>query len=136
MIRDLAALIKAHRQSRKIWTPKEALLGRDRRIFFRVPVHVACRLDSDVFGLESPATVVDVSLGGAGLTAPVSWPEGSQVRIRFDEYAFQVNGVICFRLEGKSTMRYGVQFQRLGVRALLQLRKILRERHQGPLSIR
>jgi hypothetical protein len=128
-------MLRALRDSRQAWSPKEALLGRDRRTFYRLPVHASCRLNSQLFGLESVATVVNISLGGAGITAPVSWPEGSQMRIRFDEYGLEIEGVICFRSEGKSEARYGVKFHKLGLRALMQIRRILRERYEGPLSI-
>jgi hypothetical protein len=132
--RDVVSMLKALRYSREVWSSKEALLGRDRRSFYRLPVHASCRLNSQLFGLESVATVVNLSLGGVGLEAPIQWPEGSQMRIRFDEYGLEIEGVICFRVEEKTGTRYGVKFQKLGLRALMQVRRILRERYEGPLS--
>src|SRR5262249_10589895 len=95
MFRGAIELFLAHRHSREAWDPKEALLGRDRRIFQRVAVQIPCHMNNRVFGLESEGATVNLSLGGMGLVAPVAWPEGSQVQVRFG--SLELEGLIVFR---------------------------------------
>jgi len=125
----------AHRHSREAWSPKEALLGRDRRIFLRVPVKVACRMNNRLFGLESAGTTVNLSLGGVGVVAPVNWPEGSQVDVHLGDYGMRLEGLVVFRRDASPEFRYGVKFQRLKYRDLAKLRRILQKNHHGPLTI-
>jgi len=63
--------------------PSRRFLGKDRRVFQRISVQIPCKMDNQLFGLESEGSTVNLSLGGMGLVAPVSWPEGSQVRVSF-----------------------------------------------------
>ena len=135
MFSDFMALWAAYRHSREEWSPKEALLGRDRRIFHRVTSRVSCRMTSRLFGLESAGTAINLSLGGAGVLAPVTWPEGSQIRFVLDEYKFDVGGIICFRVDSDQQFRYGIKFDKITMSELQRLRKILRERYKGPLAI-
>jgi hypothetical protein len=76
-----------------------------------------------------------LSLGGVGLLAGVSWPEGSQIHVRIDEYQFEFDGVICFRVESEQEFRYGVKCHLMSFRELYKLRQILRERYIGPLAV-
>ena len=64
-----------------------------------------------------------------GVVAPVSWPEGSQVRVSFS--ALVLNGLIVYRRDAPATneeCRYGIKFQKLGLIDLLKLRKIIKEK--------
>ena len=132
----MVELFLAHRHSRQSWDPKEALLGRDRRVFQRVPIELPCRLDNRLFGLESQGSAVNLSLGGMGVVAPVAWPEGSQVRVHFDQLV--IDGLIVFRKDATPTTaecRYGIKFQKLGFQDLLKLRKVLQKNYPGPLAV-
>ena len=111
-------------------------MGRDRRVFHRVQVAIPCRMNSHLFGLESQATSVNLSLGGMSLVAPVTWPEGSQVQIQLEETGFKLDGVICFRVASDKQFRYGVKFHRMSVGELVKLRQVLREKYNGPLAVR
>jgi PilZ domain-containing protein len=135
MFRSLVELYLAHRHSREEWSPRQALLGRDRRIFVRVPVAVSCRMHNRLFGLESGGTTVNLGLGGVGLLAPVNWPEGSQVEVHLGDYGMRLEGMVVFRRDAPPDYRYGVKFQRLGIRDLAKLRRILRKKHSGPLAL-
>jgi len=113
-----------------------ALQGRDRRIFQRVAVQIPCRMDNRLYGLESQASAVNLSLGGMGLVAPVAWPEGSQVRVHFDELTLE--GLIVYRKDptlSNQECRYGIKFQKLRLKDLLKLRKVLQGNFQGPLAV-
>jgi len=136
LLRNVIELFLAHRHSRESWDPKLALQGRDRRVFQRVAVQIPCRMDNRLFGLESQASAVNLSLGGIGLVAPVAWPEGSQVRVRFDKLV--LNGLIVYRkdpAQSNQECRYGVKFQKLRLKDLLKLRKVLQGHFQGPLAV-
>jgi len=136
MIRPLVELFLAHRHSRESWDPKQALQGRDRRVFQRVAVQMPCRMDNRLFGLESDGATVNLSLGGIGLVAPVTWPEGSQVRVHFNELV--LDGLIVYRKDptlSNQECRYGIKFQKLRLRDLLKLRKVLLVNYQGPLAV-
>ena len=136
VIRSLVELFLAHRHSRETWDPAQALQGRDRRIFQRVMVQFPCQMDNPLFGLESKGDAVNLSLGGMGLVAPVTWPEGSQVKVRFDSMV--VNGLIVYRKDpnvANRECRYGIKFLKLGVKDLLKLRKVLQDNYQGPLAV-
>jgi hypothetical protein len=135
VFRDVLALFKAHRHSREEWSPRESLLGKDRRIFQRIAVRLPCRMDSRLFGLESEGRMMNLSLGGMGLVAPVTWPEGSQVRIYLAALDLRMEGVIVFRAEGSEGFRYGVKFQRVGLPQLVKLRRALRQEFKGPLVV-
>ena len=136
MIRPLVELFLAHKHSRESWDPREALLGKDRRVFQRVPVQTPCRMDNRLFGLESEGSVVNLSLGGMSLVAPVSWPEGSQVQISFG--ALVLDGLVVYRRDATASCpecRYGIKFQKLGISKLLKLRRLLQENYKGPLAV-
>jgi hypothetical protein len=135
VIRPLIELFLAHKHSRESWDPKHTLLGRDRRIFERVSVQIPCRIDNPLFGLEGQGSTVNLSLGGVGVVAGVTWPEGSQVRVSFGTLV--LNGLIVFRRDVSAAnpeCRYGIRFQKLGFKDLLRLRKVLQENHKGPLA--
>ena len=136
LMRSIVELYLAHKHSRETWNPKESLLGKDRRVFQRVPVEIPCRIDNQLFGLESQASTVNLSLGGMGLVAPVSWPEGSQVRVAVGTLV--LNGLIVFRRDASASdqeCRYGIKFQKLGISDLVRLRKVLQENYKGPLAV-
>ena len=136
MIRSLIELLLAHQHSRKVWDPKEALLGKDRRIFQRVTLQMPCRMDHPLFGLESQASTTNLSLGGVALVAPVTWPEGSQVRLTFD--SLMLEGLIVYRRDvtvSNPECRYGIKFQKMRYKDLLKLRKVLKNNYQGPLAV-
>jgi hypothetical protein len=136
VIRTFVELFLAHRHSRESWDPKQSLQGKDRRVFQRIAVQIPCRMDNPLFGLESQGSTVNLSLGGMGLVAPVAWPEGSQVRVRFNSLV--IDGLIVFRKDAAvpdSDCRYGIKFQKLRVNDLLKLRKVLQENYQGPLAV-
>jgi hypothetical protein len=129
VIRPLVELFLAHKHSRESWDPSQALLGKDRRVFQRISVQMPCKMDNQLFGLESEGSMVNLSLGGLGLVAPVNWPEGSQVRVSFDTIV--LNGLIVYRRDASATnqeCRYGIKFQKLGLLDLLKLRKIIKEK--------
>jgi hypothetical protein len=129
MFRNVVELFLAHKHSRESWDPKQALLGKDRRVFDRITVQMPCKIDNQLFGLESEGSTVNLSLGGMGLVAHVSWPEGSQVRVSFD--AIVLNGLIVYRRDASATnqeCRYGIKFQKLGLMDLFKLRKIIQGR--------
>jgi hypothetical protein len=129
VIRPLVELFLAHKHSRESWDPTKALLGKDRRVFQRIALEMPCKMDNQLFGLESEGSMVNLSLGGLGVVAPVSWPEGSQVRVSFD--AIVLNGLIVYRRDASATnreCRYGIKFQKLGLMDLLKLRKIIQGR--------
>ena len=137
MFRSFVELFLAHKHSRETWDPRQALLGKDRRIFQRIPVQLPCKMDNQLFGLESEGSVVNLSLGGMGLVAPVSWPEGSQVRVSFGPLV--LNGLVVFRQDATPTKpecRYGIRFQKVGFSNLFKLRKVLKENYKGPLAIK
>ena len=126
----------AHRHSRESWDPKTALQGRDRRIFQRVGVKIPCQMDNQLFGLESQASAINLSLGGMSVVAPVTWPEGSQVRVHFDRLVLE--GLIVYRKDptlASQECRYGIKFQKLRLNDLLKLRRILQGNFQGPLAV-
>ena len=131
-------LMLAFRHSREQWSPRDTLLGRDRRIFQRVPVQMPCRMDNRLFGLEGSGTTVNLSLGGLGLLAPVEWPEGSQVKVSVEGLSLNLEGLIVFRVEvpraGAGQYRYGVKFQKLTFRDAMHLRRILKQKYNGPLA--
>jgi hypothetical protein len=129
VIKPLVELFLAHKHSRESWDPTQALLGKDRRVFERISVQMPCKMNNQLFGLESEGSTVNLSLGGMGLVAPVSWPEGSQVRVSFD--AIVLNGLIVYRRDASASnqeCRYGIKFQKLGFVDLLKLRKIIKEK--------
>ena|SRR5258708_7416305 len=135
-MRTLVELFLAHKHSRESWDPKQALQGRDRRIFQRVPVQMPCKLDNPLFGLESQGLTINLSLGGMGLVASVTWPEGSQVRVSFGSLV--IDGLIVYRRDvtvANQECRYGIRFQKLGVKDLLKLRKVLQDNYKGPLAV-
>ena len=135
-MRSLIELFLAHRHSRKSWDPKQALLGRDRRVFERVAVQMPCKIDNRLFGLEGQGSTINLSLGGVSLVASVTWPEGSQVRVSFN--SLQVDGLIVYRRDvtvANQECRYGIRFQKLGVKDLLKLRKVLQNNYKGPLAV-
>jgi hypothetical protein len=71
-----------------------------------------------------------------GVMAPVTWPEGSQVRVHFDQLV--VDGQIVFRKDAMSAgteCRYGIRFQKLSLKDLMRLRKVLHGNYQGPLAV-
>ena len=135
MIRPLVELILAHRHSRESWDPKMALQGKDRRIFQRVSIQMPCQMDNRLFGLESQASAVNLSLGGISVVAPVTWPEGSQVRVHFETLV--IDGLIVYRKDATladQECRYGIKFEKLRLKDLLKLRKVLQRQYQGPLA--
>ncbi len=70
-----------------------------------------------------------MSMGGMSLTAPVSWPEGSQVRVTFGPLI--LNGMVVYRRDpgvSNELCRYGIKFQQLGLGDLLKLRRIIHGR--------
>ena len=136
MFRSLVELVLAHKHSRESWDPKRAALGKERRVFQRVPVQVPCRMDNQLFGLESQGSTLNLSLGGMSLTAPVSWPEGSQVRVSFGPLV--LNGLVVYRRDAtvaNQECRYGIKFQKLGFSNLVRLRKVLHDNYKGPLAV-
>jgi len=135
VIRQFIEIFLAHRHSRESWDPKRALQGKDRRVFQRVPVQMPCRMDNQLFGLESQGAMTNLSLGGMSLAARVSWPEGSQVKISFGTLV--VNGLIVYRRDATQPdqeCRYGIKFQKLGMSDLIKLRKVLKQNYKGPLA--
>jgi hypothetical protein len=135
MIRSFVELFLAHRHSRESWDPKQALAGRDRRIFQRVPVKFPCKIDNRLFNLESQGSTTNLSLGGMALAAPVTWPEGSQVRVHFETLV--IDGLIVYRKDATLAdpeCRYGIKFEKLRLKDLLKLRKVLQRQYQGPLA--
>ena len=129
MFKNVVELFLAHKHSRETWDPTDALLGKDRRIFERISVQIPCKINNQLFGLESEGSTVNLSLGGMGLVAPVSWPEGSQVRVSFK--ALVLNGLIVYRRDAAAVneeCRYGIKFQKLGLTDLFKLRKIIQGR--------
>ena|SRR5437879_665389 len=129
MFRGISELFLAHKHSREAWDPKQALLGKDRRVFQRVAIQIPCQMDNQFFGLESQGSTVNLSLGGMGLVAPVSWPEGSQVKVAFGTLV--LNGLIVYRRDAAALneeSRYGIKFQKLGLTDLLKLRKLIKEK--------
>ncbi len=141
MIRALLELALAYRHARREWSPRETLLGRDRRIFQRVGVQSACKMDNWFFELQSKATLTNLSLGGAGLEALVSWPEGTRILLHFLDHGFTAQGILVFRRaptgvqNNSGRVRYGVKFSRLGVWHVWQLRSILKKNYIGPLAV-
>ncbi len=139
MISDLLEMWRARAQSQDIWSPAQAQQGQDRRIFRRVPVRMTLRMDNRVFGNQADGSLMDLSLGGAGLVAAVNWPEGSHVRVIIEDVHFEADGLVVFRhdvsKEHTRQYRYGVKFQNIGFRKLFKLRKILKAHYQGPLAI-
>src|SRR5438270_13715960 len=110
LMRGLDELFLAHRHSRESWDPKQALLGRDRRVFQRVAVQIPCKMDNRLFGLECQGSTINLSLGGMGLVASVTWPEGSQVRVSFGTVV--VDGLIVYRRDvtlANQECRYGIR---------------------------
>lgn len=82
-------------------------------------------MDNTLFGLNTPGTAVNLSLGGVGVLASVNWPEGSQVRVYIEALDLRLEGMIVFRQNAEPESRYGVKFQKLGMRSLWRLRHIL-----------
>ena len=140
-MRSLRELALAYRHARREWDPRQTLLGRDRRIFHRVDVRGACRMDNRLFGLQSDASLTNLSLGGAGLEAPVSWPEGTRIHVHFLDHGFKAEGILVFRREAHGLepdggpVRYGVKFAGLGLWKVWQLRSILKKNYTGPLAV-
>ncbi len=134
-MRRLWELVVAYRESRQVWRPQQAHLGRDRRIFRRVPVKVMYRIRNRVYGLESEGMLANLSLGGAGFWAPINWPEGSPVHLAIDEFQFAVDALIVFRKSSGAEFMYGARFQALSLSNLMKLRAILNKNHDGPLTI-
>jgi hypothetical protein len=135
MLRALSELFLAFRQSRVSWKPQQTQLGRDRRRFHRVSIRVACRMNNRMYGMDTSGMLVNLSLGGAGFTAPAKWPEGNRVRVFIDEFRFVANAIIVFRGDGESDFLYGVKFERMGLKNILKLRRILRRHFQGSLTL-
>ncbi|HVO33031.1 MAG TPA: PilZ domain-containing protein [Elusimicrobiota bacterium] len=133
--RDWVHVFRAHRLSREHWNPREAMLGRDRRNFQRVPYQVGCRVESRLFGMESQGSTVNLSMVGVQLSAPVTWPEGSSVRIHLETLGFSADGIIVYRSERPVPCHYGIRFDRIGFRSLSRLRRILRGHYKGPLGL-
>src|SRR5688500_785605 len=116
MMSALMELFLAHQHSRQTWDPLQASLGKERRIFQRIALDMPCRMNNPLFGLESDASVVNLSMGGMGVVAPVSWPEGSQIKVVFN--SLELAGMVVFRRDpasSKEPCRYGIKFQKLGV---------------------
>ena len=135
-MRSIVELFLAHKHSRESWDPKQALLGKDRRVFQRVAVKLPCRMDNRLFGLESEASATNLSLGGMAVVAPVTWPEGSQVRVSFNSLV--LDGLIVYRRDitvANPECRYGIKFQKLRLKDLLKLRKVLQNNYKGPLAV-
>jgi len=113
-------------------------MGRDRRVFQRVNTDVPCRLKNLLFGMEMQGQTTNLSLGGAGLTAPEVWPEGSRVRVSLEGLRFKAEAVLVCRIEDREKIdpaqRYGVELERIGFLDLFRLRRILRKRYSGPLA--
>jgi hypothetical protein len=128
-------LLLARRHSRESWVPAQALMGRDRRIFQRVPLQERCQLRNPLFGLESEGNIVNLSLGGAGVVAPVSWPEGGRVRLQCESWSLEIDAIIVFRKEQAASFRYGLKFQDMSLRPLIRLRRLLRKNYGGPLTV-
>jgi hypothetical protein len=124
----------AYRKSREMYDPRQAGLGQDRRIFYRVTLKVVCRMLSPMFGLETSGTTVDVSLNGVGVIVPANWAEGNRIRVRIDDIKFEADGIIVFRKEEEPQFRYGVRFQNTGIFQILKLRRFLQGHHSGRLS--
>jgi hypothetical protein len=135
MLNDFVEILTTHRISREIWDPRQANLGADRRVFHRVPIQAPCRLIHSSFGLESAATVMNLSLGGVGVLASVNWSEGSRIRVRLEELGLEVSAIIVFRREEASQFRYGVKFQQMGLLEIVRLRRFLQKHHQGRLTL-
>src|SRR5579872_5813346 len=135
MLRRWSELFLAYRQSRQAWRPQEAHLGRDRRVFRRIPVKIAYRMHNRVYGLETNGSLANLSLGGAGFVAPVNWAEGSQIHLIIEEYTFAADGLIVFRKAEGGQFMYGAKFQSLNVKNLMKLRRILKKNHDGPLTV-
>ncbi|MFA5975033.1 MAG: PilZ domain-containing protein [Elusimicrobiota bacterium] len=139
MFQELREIFLAHHHSREVWDPENASLGRDRRLFQRVPVQIPCRIDNPYLGAEGQGTAINLSLGGVGMMTLVSWPEGSQVRVLLDSVSLILSGIIVFRMEvpGGSELRYryGVKFQKMGFRDVVHLRRVLRKQYNGPLAV-
>ena len=127
---------RAYRHSLEAWSPKESLLGHDRRIFHRVERSFECRLNSRLYGLESGGRTINLSLGGMNVVAPVEWPEGSRLRVTIASADFGADAIICFRVPFDKESRYGLKFQNAGLRELITLRRILRETYQESLLVR
>ncbi len=134
MLRDWFDLFRAHRQSREDWVPAEGLLGRDRRVFQRIPCRIVCQLASEVFEMKCEGTTVNLSMGGLQLSLPVVWPEGSPVQVKLSSLGFSAEGVIAYRSGTASPCQYGIKFQRMGIQSLIKLRRIMRENYKGPLG--
>ncbi len=136
IFRKWIELFLALRHSRQPWDPKNAQLGKDRRIFQRVAVEIPCRMEHPLFGLESSGALVNLSLGGAGVTAAVNWPHGSRVKVLFGECS--IEGLIVFRqdrVQNSPSYRYGVKFQSLDLKKLMKLRDVLEKNYAGPLAV-
>ena len=135
-MKSLVELYLAHKHSRESWDPKQALLGRDRRVFQRVPVEIPCKMDNPLFGLEAQGSATNLSLGGMSLVSTVAWPEGSRIRVTFGQLVMQ--GLIVYRRDvtlSNPECRYGIKFQRTGIKDLLKLRKMLQDNYKGPLAV-
>jgi len=134
-MRKIIELFVAYRQSRQAWRPQQAHLGRDRRVFRRIPIKIAYRMRNRVYGLETDGSLANLSLGGAGFVAPVNWAEGSQIHLIIEEYKFACDGLIVFRKAEGNQFMYGAKFQSLSVKNLMKLRRILKKNHNGPLTV-
>ncbi len=136
MIKSFIELFLAHKHSRESWDPQHALLGKDRRVFQRVPVEFPCKMSNQMFGLESEGASTNLSLGGIALVSPVAWPEGSQVRVSFN--SLELDGLIVYRRDvtvSNPECRYGIKFRKLCYKDLLKLRKMLQDNYKGPLAV-
>ena len=92
-------------------------------------------MENRVYGLQAHGSLVDLSLGGAGFVVEANWPEGGHVRLEIVEFGFEADAIIVFRKEETPYFHYGVQFKRLKLSEVYKLRRLLRERHHGPLSL-
>jgi hypothetical protein len=114
---------------------EQAGAGQDRRVFRRVPVVVPCRIANAMFGLESEATTVNISMDGMGLLAPVNWSESSRIRIQLAPAGFETEGVIVYRKGETPGYRYGVRFAGTKISQIFKLRRFLKQHHSGKLSL-
>jgi hypothetical protein len=92
-------------------------------------------MNNRLYGMDTSGTLVNLSLGGAGFTAPAKWPEGNRVRVFIDEFRFVADAVIVFRGDGETDFLYGIKFERIGLNNIVKLRCILRRHYQGSLTL-
>ncbi|OGR89523.1 MAG: hypothetical protein A2992_03735 [Elusimicrobia bacterium RIFCSPLOWO2_01_FULL_59_12] len=135
MFRGVLEIFLAYRRSREAVDIQQAGLGRDRRVFNRVPVQAACRISNPMFGLESVGSTVNISLDGVGMVAPVNWSEGNRIHLFIEPAGFETEGVIVFRMEEAPQFRYGVRFLQTQLPQIIKLRRFLKQQHHGRLSL-